>query len=142
MNNIDQFNQYTAAIFAKLYDAFPVRIELTADDITGIEFDRESLFYENNVQSPKEWDFCVATWEWLKEAGYIWHEGGSSEGWKACYAVLTPKALEALRSTPDTIDSGRTVGDRLREVAKAGSQEMVKQTVQLAMVSALKLINS
>ena len=104
MNNIDIFKAISGLVFAKIYDSFPLKIDLSPSELAislGDEFWDESKkpIAENHskyVRNRSPVGLAKPTIEWLGSAGLITFEG-YKDGVFA-NVTLTAKGLEAIES--------------------------------------------
>lgn len=143
-SNSELGEEYIAVIFATLYDSWPKRIGLSAESITGIEFDTELLFESPPAYPPNEWDVCSELFVWLEAEGYIRTSGTIGNVWCLGRTQLTHKAIEALKQLPDPInpDKKRTLIDAFVDTAKNSGKEGRNQVIKLGMTSLYKFIIS
>lgn len=113
MNNMAYFNEYTAKIFAKLYDNFPVKCELTAADF---------------VETDEEWEVWESVVEWLTNEGYM-NYTNSARGSFYLGCVLTSTGLQALNQVPDSLSSKDSYGVKLVKAVEAGSIDEAQKTI-------------
>jgi len=133
MDNIERFNQYTARVFADLYEAFPERKALTPKAL--IEIDPED--FPNPSDMPPEVHFLDETLRWLERAGYIWSDGHIDLGTRA---VLTPKGLEVLRCVPSTVDSTESVGEQIHRAIRAQTIDAASALIPRALTLGYTLV--
>jgi hypothetical protein len=128
---------YTATIFATLYESWPVRVPLTAQQITGIEYDLDLLFNTPRTPIPGEWTVCSELFVWLEKEGYIDTQGARGNIWSLGRTQLTHKAIETLKSVPDPVNPGkkRTMIDAIVDASKEGGKQARNQLVNLAMTA-------
>ncbi|MBU5923530.1 hypothetical protein [Enterobacter sichuanensis] len=137
MSNIDRFDEIEVQKFADLYNMFPLSkalglstyIEgdsaLDPDRFTGAELTSDA-------------GFVKATITWLIDAGYL-----SSGGFHAEYfmdVILTPKGLECLKLTPDSLKS--PAGNELTKAVKSGSKETPKKITNHVLGLGVKIMAS
>lgn len=132
--NIERFNEYTARIFAALYEAFPEEKAISAPAMLGIDMDE----YPHPIDWPRELQIFDATLRWLEKAEYIWCKGGIQLG---TIAVLSPKGLEALRATPTSLERGEPIGEALAAAIRSGSIEAAKGLVTRALTHVYGLVH-
>jgi len=134
-SNIDRFNEVTGKIFASLYCAFPVPIDihlrdfidgevLVQDDetLTGYDMSEGALFVDSTVK-------------WLANADFI--QIGDN-GFESFYSVvLTPKGLECLKRTPDSLSAPG--GSPISEAVKSGSKEALKMLANQVLSIGMKI---
>ncbi|WP_421902209.1 hypothetical protein [Maridesulfovibrio sp.] len=130
--NIDLFNQYTAEIFAELYEYFPVPRTMIGSRIAG--FTNEDC--NDSGVFPDEAYVASATLEWLWQAGYVSASGYSR--YMLHSAVLSPKGLELMKLMPSSLESETSVGDKLLALSKSGAGEASKALVRVAMTELFK----
>ena len=137
LSNPELAEIYIITLFARLYGSWPTSIPVTARDITGIEFDMESLFYPNAPDIPNEWNVCKNLLSWLEMEGYIFgdHSGGDIFTWRKCQ--LTQKAIEAMKSLPDPLnpEPKRTLADGILDAAKDISKKSIHDLIKAGMTS-------
>ncbi len=113
MNNIDAFNIAVAEIFGQCYKEFPLRVDISKLGIgvaikTAFGDDPDGVF---NL-AEKEYLIAEEAMNWLIEAGYLWCRNPrkpiSFEG-----VTLTPKGLEVLNATPNSLVSQTSLGEYL-----------------------------
>lgn len=137
LSNPELAEMYIITLFAKLYERWPTSIPVTAQDITGIEFDMESLFFPDAPAIPNEWNVCKSLLNWLEMEGYIFGDrsGGDAFTWRSCQ--LTQKAIEAMKSLPDPLspESKRTLADGILDAAKDISKKSIHDLIKAGMTS-------
>lgn len=120
--NIERFNAVTGAIFASLYESFPVASDLAAEDF------REQLQEvpgEEYLQR-HETRFFISTILWLAEHGYLSTGSPLSSG-TVVQCNLTATTLELLSALPSSLNNkGPSLGDQLVTATKDGVTEKVK----------------
>ena len=132
--NIDDFDTYAAEVLSRLFLAFPLRIPLDPQDLTGGEApDPDAAPDSEEGRRRLQFEIAVATVTWLRDEGYIvapWHGHLRFHG-----CVLTAKGLRALLQLPDRLAADRTVGDRLitatRDLHAWFGPETVRRTLGL-----------
>lgn len=129
VSNIDTFNDLTGRILADLYLQFPLPHYLPAGKyVEPAETYSEKLGMD---MPSKEAEFFIATAEWLIRAGYL---SGSVVPYSSVQdAVLTAKGLEVLNATPDSLNTGPSLGTRLADAAKEGGKETMRGLVTEAL---------
>lgn len=132
MKNIELFDEYTARIFADLYQAFPVKVSLNATKLCGhSDHDEFGAIVDERGNPSKSFEIAKATIEWLHETGYI--RGGDMNAYGLRSAVLSPMGLTVLKSTPSSLKVEETTGDRLAKLVKEGTYEGAKDLVKSAL---------
>lgn len=117
MKNIDVFHEVSGLVFAKLYDAFPVRITINKTDIASELSDEAhkrgwtqiAEGAEERIRNRTPLTITGSTIEWLRDAGFLSYQSvadGNYEG-----IILTTKGLESLQQ-------GSGLGSKLVNAAK------------------------
>ncbi|EHK8184076.1 hypothetical protein K2B91_004520 [Salmonella enterica subsp. enterica serovar Enteritidis] len=119
--NIDRFDEIAGRVFADLYVTFPQPRMIKLEDYVKEE-DPQPGFIEEWAKREARCDFVADTVTWLKEAGFI--TAGKRTANCVPNAILTPKGLECLKLTPNSLTS--SAGKQLSEAAKSGSIELLK----------------
>ena len=122
-SNIERFDRLTGIIFAKLYSAFPIRVDLDLFELmsASLEDVGENDFLEEVISEP---DFVIATMDWLEEAGYITKMNSTLDGHTYLRCTLTHKALEALKAVPEGL-GGPTLGSKIADASKSGALKIL-----------------
>ncbi|MNI02298.1 hypothetical protein D3C73_551640 [compost metagenome] len=135
-SNIELFDEFTGKIFARLYENFPIPINLNSKDFfPPTIWEGGDASADGRSQQVK---FFYATTEWLAAAGYT-----SSPDKRNSYArdvVLTAKGLEVLKGTPSSLNAGPSIGEQLVEAAKEEGKDTLKSLVKEALSLGVKLI--
>lgn len=129
--NIDRFDRLTGAVFARLYESFPVGIDLDVMEFSNLISPGKE--YEEVV--PKVFDqgeFFNSAVVWLRDAGFITFDGTTLDNSMAYQCRLTAKALQILKSTPESI-GGETLGGRLGDAVKQGTMGSLKTVANEAL---------
>jgi len=128
-SNPELFDLYCAKIFDYLFEHFPMPKSLDGEKLTGGKVELGDLNQEITI-SP-ELKMFSATAIWLEEEGYIRHKGHTGSQYCFSYAVLTHKALTAMKRLPGVINSEdkRTVADLIKDAVKTGSDQAIKTSV-------------
>lgn len=157
-SNINQFNLYTAYIFARLYSSFPIRIRIDfADVIKQVDF-KDDHVVEGKDQFERNIEVARHTAEWLISEGYI---SGNSVTHKTVKptnplsgdvhlsavvtfqglenGTLTSKALHVLRATPSSLDQplGDKITDAVENVGVEASKAAIGELIGLAIKGVL-----
>lgn len=141
MKNIERFNLYTAYLFGKLYEEFPVHREIIAAEVVdALKLPPLEKLAKNHDARSTDANFVAHTLLWLVDTGYIiLREGGGN---RKRY-VLSPKAFEALHATLSALEGKKgtaaeeSVGDKLvaaskdlgKEVASEAKKEAISKMV-------------
>jgi hypothetical protein len=123
--NIERFNILVGAIFARLYETFPVPIELIATNFADLLVDDEPT--ENGYHKGGYVRFFTSTVDWLGEHGYlIRKELVTTHIIRGC--VLTARTLELLNAMPSNLESkDPSLGEQLVSATKEGMTGKVKE---------------
>ncbi len=129
MKNIDYFNEYTAKIFAKLYQEFPRRCSIEISKITG-----------KDNRNKKETELCTDTLYWLREHGYIIYDDKDKilDG-DIVSCVLSDKGLAVLNQVPESLNAEQSYGDKLIDAVQNGALDSIKSTVSSLLSTGLKM---
>ncbi len=121
-SNIERFDEITGKVLGKLYQEFPVPVNLSADKFV----EPATRFCEHicaDVPS-KEAEFFIASVLWLAEADYLRLK--EQRYGVVVDVILTAKGLEALKAVPKSLDGAHSIGEQLVEAAKSGMAEQVR----------------
>ncbi|WP_175739630.1 hypothetical protein [Burkholderia ambifaria] len=131
-SNIEKFDLLVAKLLAHLYERFPVATGVAASDY-GVNTD-DYFRFDNSVDLDiaGELDFFSDTLRWLQRADYI-HYVGETDGGTFSGVVLTAKALEILKATPQSLRQSKPLGDYLVDSARSGATDALKQGVAAAL---------
>lgn len=127
--NIELFDAYTAKIFARLYERFPM-----PDDVSIIDFLGQGSLGEygdivdEHGKKLAEANIAWHTFIWLKETGFIRIEGEHAY-LSLTGIVLTAKGLEVLKATPSSVQPSSRIGDVLIGMLKTGATESASQLI-------------
>jgi hypothetical protein len=122
--NMRDFNEITAVIFARLFNAFPIPWNLQRDKV-AVELGLADI----QQRMPSGWPFdtvFVSTLDWLMNEGFVRSSGPLSEG-----VVLTTKGMAALNIVPPSLS--RPLGSELAEATKEASTEGGKTRISQMM---------
>ncbi len=133
--NIDLFNQYTAKIFAMLYEPFPVTLWIRDGFISG-RVVRPGVFDESVTDEQVE--IAGYTLKWLIEAGYITCSRFDANS--AHDATLSAKGLELMKLVPSSLEKKKSVGDSLLTIVKDGSSDGGKKLISKALTDFFPII--
>jgi hypothetical protein len=116
MSNMDDFNEATATVLAKLYEAFPQRLTFKVANLVEGADDNKQRNYGDTIL-------------FLEREGFIRYEARvTNEYFEA--VSLTSKGLAILNSTPDVLKEKTPLGNRLGSVVREGSKELIKAVVE------------
>lgn len=129
--NIDRFNKATLVVFDKLYQAFPVPIELSASKIAMETLTPDATF-DDSFQSIEP---VFHTIEFLRKEGFIEYGQHTQDGTTFFQAQLTTKSLALLGQVPAALDPQVSVGENIRGLVNGGikdvGSEVAKKAVEL-----------
>lgn len=124
--NIERFDGLVGAIFAKLYEEFPVAIELQMEDFETQMAVNQPQRDANDHYNRRDALFFVSTVIWLSNHGYL--DSGSQAGSGVLDCVLTARTLELLKAMPSNLESrDPSLGDQLISATKEGMTGKVKE---------------
>lgn len=129
--NIDRFDRLTGAIFGKLYESFPIGVDLDAMMFSQIISPGEE-FEEVASLAIDQGEFFNSTVVWLQDAGFITYAGTSLENSAAYRCRLTAQALQVLKATPESL-GGETLGGKLGDAVKHGTMGALKSVANEAL---------
>lgn len=116
-SNIDQFNDVVGKIFAKLYEEFPVKCNLTIQEFTGESIERYFIKGSWNYWLLEGHPLLVReSLDYLIKEEFISVNIAGDVEFTDCR--LTNKGLVALGSIPDSLNPTETIGDQLVGMAK------------------------
>ncbi|MFA7597221.1 MAG: hypothetical protein WCY92_12790 [Novosphingobium sp.] len=137
MKNIELFNEYAAAIFATLYERFPVKQSLDAREICGHHtVDDFGGVVDDSGRPSRAFDIALSTVEWLGDNGFIALGDRHNFGFRD--VVLTAKGLETLNARPDSLGGKESFGERILRLLREGSIEVAKETGKAAIAYGTK----
>ncbi|HEY0288551.1 MAG TPA: hypothetical protein VGC62_16330 [Pseudomonas sp.] len=128
VSNIEKFDDYAGKIFAELYQQFPRPCTLTPKDFIEV-----AEIWDERLEMTLPTDdaeFFIATGNWLIQAGYVF--GGKRVSYQISDAVLTPKGLEILKATPDSVNGKASLGEALISSVAEGGKDVTKGLVSQA----------
>lgn len=135
LSNPELAEQQIATLFVTLYESWPVRMTIDAQQVTGVTFDIDSLYDTPSAPVPKEWTICSELFIWLENEGYITTDGVRGNIWTLGRTQLTHRAIETMKALPDPLnpDKKRTLMDAIVDVSKEGGKQARNQVISLAM---------
>jgi hypothetical protein len=116
LSNMDDFNEATALILAKLYESFPQRQSFEIARLVEGADDNKRLNYLDTIL-------------FLAREGFIRYEGIIATD-SVKNVTLTLKGLAVLNETPDVLKEKTPLGTKLMGVVGEGSREVVRAVVQ------------
>ena len=124
MSNMDDFNEATVLILAKLYDAFPQRLWFKVADLVEVAAD------DNKLRNYGD------TILFLESEGFILYEYNKlNEVFDG--VTLTSKGLTVLNYVPDVLKEKTPLGAKLLSVVQEGSKEGIRTVVEQVIKSAI-----
>ncbi|MRT11085.1 hypothetical protein GJV07_02120 [Enterobacteriaceae bacterium RIT711] len=120
-SNIDRFDEIAGRVFADLYSSFPQPCMLRLEAYIKDDDPLPDIVEEWACKEAR-CDFAADSVIWLKDAGFI--NSGKRSANNFPNAVLTPKGLECLKLTPDSLHP--SAGKQLSDAAKNGSIDIIK----------------
>jgi hypothetical protein len=127
MSNMDDFNEATALILAKLYEAFPQRQSFEIARIVEGADDNKRINYYDTIL-------------FLEREGFIRYEGKVATD-SFSNVTLTSKGLAVLNETPDALKEKIPLGTKLMGVVREGSKEIMRTVVQQIIKGAIGSLN-
>lgn len=116
MSNMDDFNEATASILAKLYEAFPQWLSFKVASLAEGADENKLRNYGDTIL-------------FLEREGFIRYESRvTNENFNG--VSLTSKGLADLNSTPDALREKMPLGRKLITVVREGSPEVIKIVVE------------
>jgi hypothetical protein len=138
MQNIEFFNLCVAEVLGACYEQFPVKIDLRYEEIgnsVASQFSSDDIDkFSNTVMTSSE--IAAATIRWLSSAGYLWVGNEFYGGFSS--ATLTPKSLELLNITPDSLQQKKSIGATLAVESKKLGRESVLALVRTVLSEGAK----
>jgi hypothetical protein len=123
--NVREFNEITAVIFARLFNAFPIPSNIPPDKVAD-----ELGLADRQQEMPSGWTFnkvFVSTLDWLIAEGFVRPSGPLNiDG-----VVLTTKGMAAMNAVPPSLS--RPLGSELAEATKEASTEEGKTRISQMM---------
>jgi hypothetical protein len=130
-SNIDRFNKATILVFDKLYQAFPVPVELDVSKIAMDTLPADATFDES-FQSIEPVFYTI---EFLRKEGFIEYAEHPLDGKSFFQVRLTSKSLTLLGQTPSALEHQVSISEKIRTLVKGGvkdiSSEAAKKAVEL-----------
>ncbi|HHS7810299.1 hypothetical protein [Pseudomonas putida] len=125
--NIERFNVLVGAIFAKLYQEFPVAIELQLEDFEEqMAVNRPERDIDDH-RNRRDAVFFASTVIWLSNHGYL-DSGSQLSNGTVMGCVMTARTLELLKAMPSNLESkDPSLGDQLVSATKEGMTGKVKE---------------
>jgi len=138
MQNIEFFNLCVAEILGACYEQFPVKVDLRYEEIgnrVASQFPSEDIDkFSDTVMTSSE--VAAATIRWLGSAGYLWVGNEFYGGFSG--VTLTPKSLELLNITPDSLQQKKSIGAALAVESKNLGREGILALVRTVLAEGAK----
>ena len=135
-SNIDRFNQYAGFFLARLYESFPVPVDLDCHEAVYhrplLGTPGEGSISDKELQRAScdaEVAFAAHTLKWLSETGYFKAEYFRLHDVQAIRVVLTPKGFEALNAAPASLTRSGPLGQQLSDLSKSAANEAGKAAI-------------
>ncbi|PNG32209.1 hypothetical protein A1395_22135 [Pseudomonas protegens] len=125
-SNIERFDELTGLVFSKLYQSFPIAIDLHVMQFADALVYDKPLNEDELSQGGEPLEFFDNTIQWLIESGYVVSRHISSYRYTFETCTLTAKALEVLKAVPQSV-GGETLGGRLAAAAADGATGKLKE---------------
>jgi hypothetical protein len=136
VGNIELFNGVVGKLFALLYSQFPHYAEIDFNALATDLIDKDD--YDGGFEIG---DFTESTVRWLADADYIWLRPPESLGAEFKHtATLSPKGFEALKQIPESLDSKKTLGEKIVDFSKGKMNEGLTEAVGIAISQGFKLM--
>lgn len=143
MRNIEKFDEITGIVFAKLYDNFPMKVDLNSGEILNCMEEVKSS--KDSHKEDETFDdltkFIPDTIRWLKGEGYITMQMQTFEN-KFIGMTLTGRGLSSLKAIPDSVSGKLSTGEELSEAVKLGGKEALIKAANQALSAGFKLVTS
>jgi len=133
MTNIDVFDLCVADIFVRLYESFPVPIDLDFSEAPDSIFEE----YESSDGAFDKLVIYEKTILWLSSAGYISFESTSYDGGHG--VVFTPKGLEIMKLPSSLEVPGASLGEQLMGSLKTGALQAAGNIAKSAITQGLSI---
>ncbi|TWC74400.1 hypothetical protein FBY10_10190 [Pseudomonas sp. SJZ103] len=127
MTNIERFNVLVGVVFAKLYETFPVPVELSVQDFAEQLVDDDEQVDDSEFMKGGYVKFFTSTISWLDYHGYL-RKGSTLSGGTVRDCVLTASTLEILNAMPANLEiKSPSLGDQLVSATKDSVKGKVKE---------------
>ncbi|EEQ0121847.1 hypothetical protein P6E80_002029 [Campylobacter coli] len=120
-SNIEKFDFYSAKILAFLLDEFPIKKDI---------YILKDIIKDSNATNEDK-KFVYETIIALRDFGFISFKEEIQTLSLECFlgVRLTLKSLEILKSIPKTLQSNKTLGEKLKDSIDLADKEAIKQSV-------------
>lgn len=125
-SNIERFDQLTGLVFSKLYQSFPIAIDLHVMQFADALVYDKPITEDDRFRGGEPFDFFDNTIQWLIESGYVVSRHASSYAYTFETCTLTAKALEVLKAVPQSV-GGESLGGRIAAAAQEGATAKLKE---------------
>jgi len=143
LSNIDDFNISAGKILAKLYETFPVPMNILPEHF--VEGGRDACYKFDEFLGAESHNstainfLCVAAW--LIQEQYVAATDPNRHMGYFKDAVLTQKGLLVLDTIPKSLEYTAPIGERLVKSVKTGAGEAVKSIAREALQIGIKTIS-
>jgi hypothetical protein len=138
MRNIEFFNLCVAEVLGTCYEQFPVKVDLQYEEIgnrIASQYSSEDIDeFSDTVMTSSE--VAAATIRWLGSAGYLWVGNEFYGGFSS--VTLTPKSLELLNITPNSLQQKSSIGAALAVESRNLGREGVLALVRTVLAEGAK----
>jgi len=124
-NKMEVFNQAAALILGKLYDEFPIPIHLHISELKDAMTDEEAVIFASTLQ-------------FLMNEGFVRCGNTVGQGMLVSNVNLTSRGLDVLNSKPEVFNGKITLGDKIKEVAKGGTKEVIGTAIKAVIGAVVK----
>ena len=120
MENLDKFNKIAITVFSRCYSVFPIECS----------FSYEEFFDKKN---PKDEEIFYMSFFLLERYGYILKRSNTLGTGSIDRVLLTEKALHILNCTPSSLEERCSIGQKVSQAAKVGTQSAFSEAAKLVM---------
>lgn len=136
--NIERFDVLVGAIFAKLYQEFPIAVDLMMEDFESQMAVNQPERDINDHYNRRDVLFFLSTVIWLSNHDYL--DSGSQAGDGVMGCVLTARTLELLKAMPSNLEAKKpSLGEQLVSATKEGMTVKTKELVSEFLSKAVAL---
>ena len=141
LSNVEVFNITTLKLFAKLYDEFPVPVNIDAKEIGAAA----SEATESINDTMKMIYYAEHTISWLAEEGFLRFEKAGGPHTTFTNVRLTLKGLTILGYTPSSIqapEKAQSIIGRVKSVLASGAEKAATEAVKSVLAEIFRLATS
>lgn len=130
-SNIELFDQYTARVLSELYQSFPFKKDLIISELikdSGYSGQIEQDHFDivtGDESAKRRAELLEETIEWLGQSGYL-HYRDRQPYVRFADVRLTAKALEVMKSLPESLKQKQMLGDLLVKSVSSGAASTTK----------------